>query len=387
MYSFSLDLSRLVSYNFWELLLNDFELVKSFNHDTIQVVKDNLNFSLNDSNETYQLSFKLNLKMEIEIDQSFHELIQNLKFSQIINNEKTAALPYWIKFDLNGNILNVSFYVFWMKKKLNEFEAYRDGLVLDDIKDAIFFSIIEAFKNIIEIPEKNVLINWLQEMKEENVIKFLNAIPLDSLIFGQMEKDEEYPCEGNLSKTYSDHGLNLLMARSDKLTSLKKNNNNQSTNKTISNANNDQHQDSIYKKFFEDGGMVGEIFTDRGSTFQSHAIKIVSQKQIQVYLSYLKSNNKIIKATHNILAFRFTTSDKKTSNLKEFISEGFDDDGEDGAGIRLLGLLQKMKVDNIMMVVSRWFGGTFLGPDRFKHINDSAKNLIMANKNNFEFLL
>jgi putative IMPACT (imprinted ancient) family translation regulator len=385
MYSFSLDLSQIISSNFWESLLNDFELVKSFNHDTIQVFKDNLKLE-NDSSETREISFKLNLKLEIEIDKSFNELIQNLKLSQIIINENTAALPYWIKFDLKDCILNVSFYVFWMKKKLNEFESFRDGVDLEDIKDAVFFSIIEAFKNIIEIPEKNVLINWLQEIKEENVIKFLNAIPIENIIFGQSNHEEENPSVLNISKTNNDQGLNLLIARSDKLTSIKKIKNAGSSNKIVQSNNNEQYQDAIYKKFFEEGGVVGEILTDRGSTFQSHAIKIVNQKQIQLYLNYLKSNNKIIKATHNILAFRLTTGDKKTSNLKESISEGFDDDGEDGAGIRLLGLLQKMKVNNIMIVVSRWFGGTFLGTDRFKHINDSAKNIITAYKNNFEFL-
>lgn len=30
-----------------------------------------------------------------------------------------------------------------------------------------------------------------------------------------------------------------------------------------------------------------------------------------------------------------------------------------------------------MVVVSRWFGGTHLGPDRFKHINSSARNAVM----------
>ena len=51
------------------------------------------------------------------------------------------------------------------------------------------------------------------------------------------------------------------------------------------------------------------------------------------------------------------------SNLN--ITEGFDDDGEDGAGMRLLGILQKMKIYNVFVIVSRWYGGTLLGNDRF----------------------
>ena len=28
------------------------------------------------------------------------------------------------------------------------------------------------------------------------------------------------------------------------------------------------------------------------------------------------------------------------------------------------------------MVVSRWYGGTLLGPDRFKHINQAARDAL-----------
>jgi putative IMPACT (imprinted ancient) family translation regulator len=37
---------------------------------------------------------------------------------------------------------------------------------------------------------------------------------------------------------------------------------------------------------------------------------------------------------------------------KEILVEGFDDDKEDGGGEKLLGVLQKMDVGNILIVVS-----------------------------------
>lgn len=43
------------------------------------------------------------------------------------------------------------------------------------------------------------------------------------------------------------------------------------------------------------------------------------------------------------------------------MSEGFDDDGEAGAGEKLMGLLQKMEVENIMVVVCIWTSGAALG--------------------------
>lgn len=156
---------------------------------------------------------------------------------------------------------------------------------------------------------------------------------------------------------------------------------------------------SDYELFFSSGGCAGEVLTDRGSSFQGHVIKITAFDQVAKFTKILLSNNKIQKATHNIMAYRYNTKDiaikgkekepekekAKEKSLKSNIAEGFDDDGEAGAGTRLLGILQKMKVYNILVVVSRWFGGTLLGNDRFKHINDTAKNLILNNKSKFSY--
>ena len=49
-----------------------------------------------------------------------------------------------------------------------------------------------------------------------------------------------------------------------------------------------------------------------------------------------------------------------------------DDDGEAAAGKKLAELLQMKKVDNVLCVVSRWYGGVLMGPDRFKCIARAA---------------
>lgn len=38
---------------------------------------------------------------------------------------------------------------------------------------------------------------------------------------------------------------------------------------------------------------------------------------------------------------------------------------------------QILDVHNVMVVVSRWYGGVLLGPDRFKHINNCARNILV----------
>ena len=56
-----------------------------------------------------------------------------------------------------------------------------------------------------------------------------------------------------------------------------------------------------------------------------------------------------------------------------------DDDGESAAGGRLLQLLQNTSVENVLVVVSRWYGGVKLGPARFTHINNAARDLLVKN--------
>jgi putative IMPACT (imprinted ancient) family translation regulator len=50
--------------------------------------------------------------------------------------------------------------------------------------------------------------------------------------------------------------------------------------------------------------------------------------------------------------------------------------GEAGAASKLAEMIHSMGVNNMIVVVSRWWGGILLGPDRFRHINNAARILI-----------
>ncbi|KAK6029999.1 hypothetical protein OSTOST_03875 [Ostertagia ostertagi] len=52
------------------------------------------------------------------------------------------------------------------------------------------------------------------------------------------------------------------------------------------------------------------------------------------------------------------------------------DDGETGASSKMLELLDKMNATNVLVVVSRWYGGIHLGPDRFRHINNLTREIV-----------
>jgi putative IMPACT (imprinted ancient) family translation regulator len=64
------------------------------------------------------------------------------------------------------------------------------------------------------------------------------------------------------------------------------------------------------------------------------------------------------------------------SNLQLIDGLDYDDDGESQAGARLKHLLEILELDNVLVVVSRWYGGTLLGADRFKHINQAARDAL-----------
>ena len=72
-------------------------------------------------------------------------------------------------------------------------------------------------------------------------------------------------------------------------------------------------------------------------------------------------------------AYRFTDT---LPSGRTIIKHDNDDDGEDGAGSRLAQLLEMRKEDGVLVLVSRWYGGTHLGPKRFAHIVNVARDLL-----------
>ncbi|XP_057872356.1 uncharacterized protein LOC131078626 isoform X1 [Cryptomeria japonica] len=120
------------------------------------------------------------------------------------------------------------------------------------------------------------------------------------------------------------------------------------------------------------GIVHGVSFTEKRSTFQAHLSPVTGTDQVEMVIGTLLQNRKIAAATHNIMAYRIAIPEKGT------ILQDYDDDGETAAGSRLLHLLQIVDATNVVVVVSRWFGGILLGPDRFKHINNAARSLLLS---------
>lgn len=115
----------------------------------------------------------------------------------------------------------------------------------------------------------------------------------------------------------------------------------------------------------------GDPLTDRKSTFQAHAARVKTMKEIAFVIDSLRCDRKGATATHRMVAWRLWDTQRNVQMHDN------DDDGEHGAGSRLSQLLERMKAVDVCIVVSRWYGGVHLGPDRFKHILRVARSLLL----------
>jgi putative IMPACT (imprinted ancient) family translation regulator len=112
---------------------------------------------------------------------------------------------------------------------------------------------------------------------------------------------------------------------------------------------------------------------DRKSVFLARCARVSSPAEAKRFIAHLiRTDKKAAKATHNISAYRIKSEESGA------LYQDCDDDGETAAGGRMLHLMQLMDVWNVLVVVSRWYGGIHLGPDRFRIINNTARDVLVA---------
>ena len=134
-----------------------------------------------------------------------------------------------------------------------------------------------------------------------------------------------------------------------------------------------------FEDYYEPTITHGESVVDRKSVFQGHSASVRKQSHVNIFLDKLKENKKIENAFHNMWAYRIDRNDPQArfAGKSASVVQDCDDDGEQAAGGRLLNLLQILNVVNVMVVVTRWYGGIQLGPARFKHINNAARDALV----------
>lgn len=103
------------------------------------------------------------------------------------------------------------------------------------------------------------------------------------------------------------------------------------------------------------------IITDRGSKYSVSGIAVRSKKDALEAVKLLKKNKKYAKATHNSWAV-ILADGGPTKN----------DDGEAGAGMVIVRMLERAALTDHLVIVTRWFGGVQLGGDRFRRVQDAV---------------
>lgn len=117
-----------------------------------------------------------------------------------------------------------------------------------------------------------------------------------------------------------------------------------------------------------------EAVLERKSTFIGHAITLTESGEVPYLLStLLQKYPRMGKATHPLMR-AWVCRDAATG----VVERDNDDDGESAAGGRLAHLLDMLHCENVLVVVSRWYGGVHLGADRFKLINRVARDALEA---------
>ena len=119
----------------------------------------------------------------------------------------------------------------------------------------------------------------------------------------------------------------------------------------------------------------GQPIIEKKSVFVAHVAPVSSLAEVQAFRAEVLSDKKVARATHNIFAYRFTDPVDGISH------HDCDDDGETAAAGRVGEMLRLMGLGSagtagVAVIVSRWYGGIKLGPDRFKLINNCVRGVL-----------
>ncbi len=108
--------------------------------------------------------------------------------------------------------------------------------------------------------------------------------------------------------------------------------------------------------------VIENALSDRGSKYAVSGGAVASEAEAKAFVKALCRKKKFAKATHNTWAVILPDG----TPVKN-------DDGESGAGMVILRMLEREGRLGEIVVVTRWFGGTKPGGDRFRRVQDAVR--------------
>ncbi|MBB3710768.1 putative IMPACT (imprinted ancient) family translation regulator [Limimaricola variabilis] len=107
--------------------------------------------------------------------------------------------------------------------------------------------------------------------------------------------------------------------------------------------------------------ILQNVISDRGSRYAVSGAPCGSEEEAKALVKSLQRRKKFAKATHHSWALITDGTPVKA------------DDGEAGAGMVILRMLEREELHDHLVVVTRWFGGKHLGGDRFRHVQEAVR--------------
>ena len=108
--------------------------------------------------------------------------------------------------------------------------------------------------------------------------------------------------------------------------------------------------------------IIDNALADRGSKYAVSGGPVATEAEAKAFVKTLCRTKKFARATHNTWAVILPDG----TPLKN-------DDGEAGAGMVILRMLEREGRRGEIVVVTRWFGGVKLGGDRFRRVQDAVR--------------
>ncbi|KAF2474679.1 uncharacterized protein BDR25DRAFT_351200 [Lindgomyces ingoldianus] len=135
-----------------------------------------------------------------------------------------------------------------------------------------------------------------------------------------------------------------------------------------------QHPTTMARKRERSPSPSLEIF--RSESIEDQKSVFIAAFSNSVPVKALQALPEFKSATHRIAAWRKPSRQRSLMGKSEILYDlGHDDDGEQKAGKRLEHVLNYCEVEGAV-VVARWYGGQNIGPIRFVHIENCAKEAI-----------
>ena len=107
--------------------------------------------------------------------------------------------------------------------------------------------------------------------------------------------------------------------------------------------------------------VLDKIISDRGSVYAVSGGPCRSEAEARAMVADLCRTRRFARATHHSWGLITAAGPVKA------------DDGEAGAGMVILRMLDRAALRDHVVIVTRWFGGTHLGGDRFRHVQEAVR--------------